>query len=171
MNRNNKKNHVWKENHIALSQEVRLEDIKVQNRESERQISKKQHLGFKRFNIWRSKITLKKTKNQVSPKSTDKKSKPEWKLRFRSQMSTLRPQAKHEYTATKMLKQKMKIYSNEAEKERQLERKIQFEETKKIPRQDQTIQTKQDFQSSKRKVYLQVGRERAKSYHNRMQRR
>ena len=49
----------------------------------------------------------------------------------------------------------MKIFSNEVEKARQLERKIQLEETKKdtskrrktkrIPRQDQTIQTKQNF--------------------------
>ena len=42
----NEKNHIWKENHIASSQEPRLEDSQIQNRESERLINKypnKQH--------------------------------------------------------------------------------------------------------------------------------
>ena len=55
-----KKNHVWKENYIAFSQEPSLEDCQVRNRESKRLIDKypdKQYHGVKRFNIRRSKIS------------------------------------------------------------------------------------------------------------------
>ena len=47
-------NHVWEENHIAFSQEPRLEDSQVRNRESERLIDK--YPDKRRFNIRRSKI-------------------------------------------------------------------------------------------------------------------
>ena len=56
-------------------------------------------------------------KIEVSLKTTDRKLKLGWELRLESQQA-------------KMLKRNMKISSDEAEKERQIERKVQLEETK-----------------------------------------
>ena len=65
-------------------------------------------------------------KFRVSLKATDRKSKIRCELRLESQIKkkeNLRQQAK-------ILKRNFKIYSDETEKERQLERKIKLEETK-----------------------------------------
>ena len=54
-----KKNNVWKETHIAFSQEPRLENSQVGNWKSKRPIDEyphDQHHRIKRFNLWRSKI-------------------------------------------------------------------------------------------------------------------
>ena len=85
----------------------------------------------------------------VPLKTTDRKSKPRWELRLESQIKRLRPQ-------TIMLKQNIKKYSDETEKARQLKIKIKLEKTnkkkkktskrrktKKVPKQVQTMQTKQ----------------------------
>ena len=58
-------------------------------------------------------------------KSTDKKSKPGWEIRLESQIKELYDKQKYRQ------KQNMKIYSDAAEKARQLKRKVQLEETNK----------------------------------------
>ena len=94
-------------------------------------------------------------------KTTKKKLKPEWELRLESRIKRLRQRAG-------MLKRSIKTYSDETEKGRPLEQKIKLEETnkkntgersntKKIPSQDQTIQTNRTFQNNERKISQQVG--------------
>ena len=88
----------------------------------------------------------------VHLKTKDGKSKPGWEIRLELQIGKQRQQAK-------IQKQNIKIYSDEEEKARQLKRKVQLDETnhkvlatKKIPRQDQTIQTKQDIPKQLKKI-------------------
>ena len=75
--RNHEKIHVRKENHIAFSQEPRLEDSKVRNQRSKWPIEKytnKEDHRIKRLNICGSKI--KSEEKMVVPlKTTDKKIK------------------------------------------------------------------------------------------------
>ena len=82
-------------------------------------------------------------------KTKDRKSKSGWELRLKTQIKNrLRRQAR-------ILKRIIKKYSDETEKAQQLELKKAWRDqpknpserrrkTKKIPRQDQTIETKQD---------------------------
>ena len=126
---NHEKNHVRKENHIALSQEPRQGDSQARKRERKRLIDKypnKQHHKIKQFNLCRSKISLWKN-CPPPPKTSDRKSKPEWELKLESQIRKLRPQAK-----IQIRNRNMKIYSDETEKASQKRKVLLNEMNQKI---------------------------------------
>ena len=104
----------------------------------------------------------------VHQKTTNRKSKAGRKILLESQIRKLLQEAK-------TLKQNMKIYSDEEEKSRLLERKILLEETNqkvlakegRLKRYRATInqcRQNRNFQINERKFYQQVGKEWAKTY-------
>ena len=96
-------------NQIAFSQEPRLDNSQIQNRESERLIDKKRHHGVKRFNIGRNKTSLSKNLGSLE----DHRQKVKTQEGLESQIKRLRQQAG-------ILKRNIKNDSDETEKARQL---------------------------------------------------
>ena len=79
-------NHVWEENHIAFSQESKLEESQIRKQESERLIDKYPNKQHHRIDLIYVGAKLVCGKIAVPLKTTDRMSKPGWELRLESQL-------------------------------------------------------------------------------------
>ena len=169
--RDYKENLVRKENHITISQELRLESSQGRNWKDKLLLTHTPTNNITELNeLIYAGTKLVCTKIGVPRKNTDGNSKLGWKIRLETQIRNLRQQVK-------MLKQtkKAKICWDEKEKKNNTfktndatqgnksEGTGERKKTKKISRQGKTIQMKQNIPKQK-EIYHQVGLECAKTY-------